>query len=199
MLNGVNLFGVGSPCSPCPEDDNQAPSQYNDAVDSKGHTNDQCGGHPSPTGEHHIHSNLGFNDTAGRQACQLPTDTLGQHLQLLRWMFDGYGIYGQFSENGEVPTDLDECSGHTHNIDGVAVYHYHFPYPSQFPWVIGCFKGCPEVSNNQREFSTVSQYGCTSDITNNGTNTGGGNSAACALPEHLKIFLILLVCLYTLL
>ena len=163
MLNGVNIFGVASPCgfgSRCPENDNRAPSQYVDAVESEGHTTDQCGGHPSPNGAYHIHSNLGFNDTAGRQSCNLPVDTPGNHSQLLGWMFDGYGIYGQFSENGEVPTDLDECGGHTHDIDGVEVYHYHFPYPSQFPWTIGCFKGCPEVSNNQMQFSTLSQYGC---------------------------------------
>ena len=163
MLNGVNLFGVGSPCgfsSSCPEDDSQAPSQYVDAVESEGHTTDQCGGHSAPTGVYHLHSNLGFNDTTGRQTCNLPVDTPGEHSQLLGWMFDGYGIYGQLSENGEVPTDLDECGGHTHDIDGVEVYHYHFPYPSQFPWNIGCFKGCPEASNNQMEFSTLSQYGC---------------------------------------
>ena len=205
LLNGVNIFGVGSPCgfgSPCPEDDSQAPSMYVDAVESEGHTTDQCAGHSSPTGEYHVHSNLGFNDTTGRQVCQLPVDTPGEHSQLLGWMFDGYGIYGQLSENGEVPTDLDECGGHTHDMDGVAVYHYHFPYPSQFPWVIGCFKGCPEVSNNQREFSSVSQYGCTSDTTNNGTgntNTGGGNGAAGTSSEHFKIFIILLLCVYALL
>ena len=163
LLNGVNLFGVGSPCghgTPCPKDDSQAPSQYVDAVESEGHTTDQCGGHSTPTGVYHLRSNLGFNNTAGQETCQLPVDTLGEHSKLLGWMFDGYGIYGQFSENGEVPTDLDECGGHTHDIDGVAVYHYHFPYPSQFPWSIGCFKGCPEVSNNPMEFSTLSQYGC---------------------------------------
>ena len=117
-------------------------------------------------------------------------------------MFDGYGIYGQFSENGEVPTDLDECGGHTHDIDGVAVYHYHFPYPSQFPWVIGYFKGCPEVSNNEREFGRVSQYGCTSNTTSNGTgntNTGNGNGVAGNSLEHLNIFIVLLICVYALL
>ena len=165
LLNGVNIYGVAIPCrsnsqAPCPEDDSQAPSEIVDAVEATGHTTDQCAGHPSRNGAYHIYSNLGFNDTTGRQTCKLPVDTPGQHSQLLGWIFDGYGIYGQFSENGEVPTDLDECGGHTHDIDGVEVYHYHFPYPSQFPWNIGCFKGCPEASNNQMQFSTLSQYGC---------------------------------------
>jgi len=72
---------------------------------------------------------------------------------LVAWMFNGYGIYGQFSEDGKVPTDLDE-------IDGVSVHHYHFPYHSKFPWSISCYKCCPEVSNNPKEFSRFTEYGC---------------------------------------
>ena len=210
LLNGVNIYGVGSPCgfsSSCPNDG--APSQHVDAVESEGHTIDQCAGHSAPTGHYHIRSNLGFNTTSGRQECQLPVDTPGEHSQLLGWMFDGYGIYGQFSLNGSVPTDLDECGGHTHEIDGVSVYHYHFPYPSQFPWVIGCFKGCPEVSNNQREFSTVIQYGCGDDTTvgpttngsltdaptTNGSTSDNGSGAAGPCLEHLKFFVVCLICL----
>ena len=163
LLNGVNIFGVGSPCgfsSKCPE--NGGPSKYVDAVDSEGHTTDQCGGHADPHHNYHIHSQTGFNASKidGRQKCQLPVDVPGKHSQLLGWMFDGYGIYGQFSEDGKVPTNLDECGGHTHNINGVSVYHYHFPYPSEFPWTIHCFKGCPEVSNNPHEFSGFTKYGC---------------------------------------
>ena len=211
LINGVNIFGVGSPCgfgSPCPEDDEQAPSSYVDAVESEGHTVDQCGGHSSPTGEYHVHSNLGFNSSDGRQECQLPVDTPGEHSELLGWMFDGYGIYGQFSENGEVPEDLDECGGHTHDINGSQVYHYHFPYPSEFPWVIGCFKGCPEVSNNEREFNMVTQYGCNSTTTTvapptntttaspptNSTTNNNGSGAANISLKHFNFFIIFLVC-----
>lgn len=196
LLNGVNIFGVGSPCgfgSRCPRDG--GPTLYVDAVESEGHTTDQCAGHSSPTGAYHVHSNLGFNSSSGRQTCQLPVDTPGEHSQLLGWMFDGYGIYGQVSENGTVPTDLDECGGHTHDIDGVSVYHYHFPHPSRFPWVIGCFRGCPEVSNNQMEFSSVSQYGCVGVGTNNTmNNTNMGSSATSTSLVPLK-FLFILVCL----
>ena len=163
LLSGVNIFGVGSPCgysSRCPE--NGGPSKYVDAVESEGHTTDQCGGHADPHHTYHIHSNTGFNSskTGGRKNCQLPVDDPGKHSQLLGWMFDGFGIYGQFSEDGKVPTDLDECGGHTHSINGVSVYHYHFPYPSKFPWTIGCFKGCPEASNNPHEYSGFTKYGC---------------------------------------
>ena len=162
LKSGVNIFGVGSPCgfsSKCP--DQGAPTKWVDAVESEGHTVDFCGGHPAPTNQYHIHSGIRFNSSAGRETCQLPQDTPGEHSQLLGWIFDGYGMYGRYSVGGKLPTDLDECHGHTHEIDGVNVYHYHIP--DAFPWTVGCFKGCPEVSNNPREFAfTVNndKYGC---------------------------------------
>ena len=80
-------------------------------------------------------------------------------------MFDGFGIYGQFSQGGELPTQLDECHGHTHEMDGVMTYHYHLP--TGFPYVIGCYKGCPEVSDNQMQlskFNIDATYGCPIDL-----------------------------------
>jgi hypothetical protein len=162
LKNGVNIFGVGSPCgfsTKCPNEG--APTEWVDAVDAEGHTVDFCGGHAAPTNQYHIHSGIGFDTNAGREACQLPLDTPGKHSELLGWMFDGYGLYGRYSLCGLLPTDLDECHGHTHEIDGVSVYHYHIP--DAFPWTIGCFKGCPEVSNNPGQFTfTVNndEYGC---------------------------------------
>ncbi len=159
LTSGVMVFGVGSPCgfsSDCPE--NGAPTKYVDAVESEGHTVDQCGGHAAPTNQYHIHSEIGFNTSSGRQACRLSQDEPNQHSKLLGWMFDGYGLYGHYSLDGKVPTDLDQCGGHSHDIDGVNVYHYHLP--DVFPWTIGCFKGCPEVSNNRHEFNDLSKYGC---------------------------------------
>ena len=162
LINGVEVFGVGSPCgfsSSCP--DAGAPTDYVDAVESEGHTVDSCAGHASPTGSYHIHSGLGINSTEQREACRLPVDQAGEHSQLLGWMFDGFGLYGRYSLRGEVPTDLDECGGHTHEIDGEEIYHYHLP--DQFPWTIGCYKGCPEVSNNEMELSSIesnADYGC---------------------------------------
>lgn len=90
LVSGVNIFGVGSPCgfsSKCP--DQGGPTQYVDAVESEGRTVDSCGGHASPTNQYHIHSGLGINSSIGRDACRLPTDTDGQHSELLGWMFDG--------------------------------------------------------------------------------------------------------------
>ena len=163
LVNGVNVFGVGSPCgfsAPCPP---TGPTEYVDAVEAEGYTTDQCGGHAAPTGHYHIHSGLYLHGDSNRTACSLPVDSCGEHSELLGWAFDGFGIYGEFSINGAVPTDLDACSGHTHDIDGTSIYHYHLPHVDKFPWTIGCFKGCPEVSNAPRHLrftTTDSQYGC---------------------------------------
>ena len=162
LVNGVQVFGVGSPCgfsSDCTEDG--APTDYVDAVDSEGHTVDFCGGHAAPTGGYHIHSGIEFVTAKQRKACKLPVDVEGEHSQLLGWMFDGFGLYGRYSQGGQLPTNLDECGGHTHKIGGIMTYHYHLP--DEFPWTIGCYKGCPKVSNNRRELSDINsnaEYGC---------------------------------------
>ena len=162
LLNGVRIFGVGSPCgynSDCPEDG--GPSIYVDAVEAEGHTTDSCGGHAAPTGDYHVHSGIGFDTNIERANCELPEDVSGEHSELLGWMFDGFGLYGRYSLGGELPTDLDECGGHTHLLDGVMTYHYHLP--EAFPWTVGCLTGCPEVSNSPRTFSFVTEsdeYGC---------------------------------------
>ena len=186
LVSGVEIFGVGSPCgfsTACP--DEGAPTEYVDAVDAEGHTVDSCSGHPSPSGGYHIHSGLGMNSTERREACRLPVDEEGQHSQLLGWMYDGFGLYGRLSLSGLVPTDLDECGGHVHEIDGiVATYHYHIV--DQFPWTIGCFKGCPETSNNEMELSAISsnpEYGCSEG------STDGARERVCSFTS-----LVLLMC-----
>ena len=135
--------------------------------------------------QYHVHSGLGLNTTAEREACGLPVDNPGEHSALLGWIFDGFGLYGRYSQGGLLPTNLDDCGGHTHEVDGVMTYHYHIP--DGFSWIIGCFKGCPEVSNNQMELNVANTnpaYGCPAGL---GTDPdpviepgvgGGGNGAA---------------------
>ena len=49
-------------------------------------------------------------------------------------------------------------------VDQKPEYHLEWPYhiPDQFPWIIGCFKGCPRVENNQGQlsFANGNDYGC---------------------------------------
>ena len=189
FVNGVPLYGVGSPCgagSDCPTDSTGAPSIWVDAIDSEGQTVDQCGGHPQQFGEYHIHSGIFLTNATKRRQCGLPADTDGEHSELLAWLFDGVALYGPNSLGGVLPTDLDECGGHTHAIDGVQTYHYHLPDPPAFPWTIGCFKACPEVSNNNGQFSfleTDESFGCT---------TGGG-----AVPTAFSVAVLLMVAFAT--
>jgi hypothetical protein len=99
---------------------------------------DRFGGHTDGTETYHYHfpspdlqNHTGSNN--------------GGHSPLMGYMFDGFGIYGPYGEDGKLlwSKDLDECHGHTHPVmwDGnmVNMYHYHWTY--DFPYNIGCFKG----------------------------------------------------------
>ena len=164
LVNGVVVYGPSAVCgghTVCPDQDPNAPSRYVDAFEAEGRTLDQCGGHPDGRTRYHLHTGVNFTTSSGRVACSLPTDTPGEHSVLLGYMFDGFPMYGQYSQGGRRPTQLDSCSGHTHMINGKMQYHYHMP--NDFPWMIGCFKGCPIVSNNRNQlrFSTTNvTYGC---------------------------------------
>ena len=114
------------------------------AVDAEGRdavaheTQDSCQGHPESGGEYHYHS---------LTTCLSDDDPGGEHSPLMGYAFDGFGIYGHYGEDGELLTndDLDECHGHTHEIewDGqmVEMYHYHATY--EYPYTIGCYRGTP--------------------------------------------------------
>jgi len=111
----------------------------NSPVDAEGRdavaweSQDHCEGHPNPSG-YHYHS---------VSPC-VPDEGTG-HSDLLGYALDGYGIYGHRGEGGEVLTDddLDECHGHTHEIewDGQLVERYHYHATWEFPYVVGCFHG----------------------------------------------------------
>jgi hypothetical protein len=96
---------------------------------------DACDGHPHGGGVYHYHS---VTDCA-------IDDAGGDHSDLVGYALDGFGIYGHSGENGETLTnaDLDECHGHTHEIDWdgatIEMYHYHATY--EFPYTVGCFRG----------------------------------------------------------
>jgi hypothetical protein len=97
---------------------------------------DSCQGHPERTGSYHYHSLTN---------CLPDTTTPDGHSALMGYSLDGFGIYGRHGEGGKVLTsaDLDECHGHTHEIewDGnkIVMYHYHATW--DFPYTIGCMRG----------------------------------------------------------
>jgi twitching motility protein PilT len=71
----------------------------------------------------------------------------GGHSELVGYALDGFGIFGRYSEDGQALTnaDLDECHGHTHEIewDGATVNLYHYHAPWEYPYTLGCYQGTP--------------------------------------------------------
>lgn len=94
---------------------------------------DPCQGHPNQAG-YHYHS---------VSPC-VPDEGTG-HSELVGYALDGFGIYGHRGEEGVAVTndDLDECHGHTHEIewDGATVEMFHYHATWEFPYAVGCFKG----------------------------------------------------------
>ena len=127
LLSGVVLF-------------NALDASGRDAVAHE--TQDQCQGHPQESGVYHYHS---------VSTCVDNTTSTGAHSALVGYMVDGFGIYGRFGEGGKALTsvDLDECHGHTHEIewDGkmVTMYHYHATW--DFPYTAGCMRGRYSMAN----------------------------------------------------
>jgi hypothetical protein len=99
-------------------------------------TQDACQGHPQESGVYHYHSiSTCIKDEQGEDG----------HSKLVGYALDGFGIFGHRDRGGKVLTsaDLDECHGHTHEIEWngkrVVMYHYHATW--DFPYTIGCMRG----------------------------------------------------------
>jgi hypothetical protein len=119
MLSGVLLF-------------NSFDARGLDAVAHE--VQDECQGHPQQDGVYHYHS---------LSTCI--ADNEAGHSRLAGYALDGFGIYGYYGSDGKELTnaDLDECHGHTHNLewDGRAVEMYHYHATHEFPYMVGCFRG----------------------------------------------------------
>jgi|GEM_PF-2942616 len=96
---------------------------------------DQCQGHPERSGSYHYHNLTNCLDKESET----------QHSKLVGYAFDGFGIYGFRGESGKVLTnaDLDECHGHTHQVewDGKMVTMYHYHATHEYPYTLGCYRG----------------------------------------------------------
>ena len=69
----------------------------------------------------HINVNQGYHYHAATGVSTAVTQSDG-HAPLIGYALDGHGIYAQLDDNGNEPSDLDDCRGHFDNIRG---YHYH--------------------------------------------------------------------------
>jgi hypothetical protein len=99
---------------------------------------DRCHGHPERTGLYHYHDLTPCLSLAG-----------SGHSALAGYAFDGFGIYGPGGLDGRALSnaELDECHGHTHEVDWEGrrgnVYHYHATL--EYPYTLGCYRGASAV------------------------------------------------------
>lgn len=105
-------------------------------------TQDTCDGHPDGQQRYHYHS---------IPSCMTAKATTSS--TLVGYAMDGYGIYIERDNKGNLPTnaDLDVCHGRTSDVNwnGQTVSMYHYDATLEYPYTIGCFKGKPVVTNTR--------------------------------------------------
>lgn len=74
---------------------------------------DDAGGHINVHQGYHYHAATGLSTTIEQDDNYAP---------LIGYAMDGHGIYEMLDGDGNEPTDLDDCRGHSDDIRG---YHYH--------------------------------------------------------------------------
>jgi len=89
---------------------------------------DDAGGHINVNQGYHYHAATGLSYSV---------DQNDGHAPLIGYAADGYGIYAQLDDDGNEPTDLDDCRGHYDDIRG---YHYHVDAPGSNNF-INCLHG----------------------------------------------------------
>lgn len=92
---------------------------------------DDAGGHINVHQGYHYHA--ATQDITNRHTIE-QSDT---HSALIGYALDGHGIYERLDANGDEPTDLDTCRGHSDDTRG---YHYHADNPGNNNF-INCLKG----------------------------------------------------------
>ena len=114
-----------------------------DALDASGRdagaheTQDACDGHPQGQGIYHYHT---YSPCLSTKASQRPGSST-----LVGYALDGYGIYLERDDHGNLPADvgLDACHGRTSAItwDGKRVVMYHYDVTLEYPYTVGCYHG----------------------------------------------------------
>jgi YHYH protein len=130
---------------------------------------DTCGGHIDPGGWYHWHAtatdiNSLFAAKKVKAECALGQSSSAH----FAYAFDGYAMYGTTDADGKVPTDLDECYGHTGATKSKPKGEYHYHATANFPNLPACLKGV-QAQNN---FITTAKMGIGS--ARGGGGPGGG-------------------------
>ena len=89
---------------------------------------DDAGGHINLNAGYHYHAATGVST-------QITQDD--DHAAMIGYAIDGHGLYAQLDANGNEPTDLDDCRGHSDDTRG---YHYHVAAPGSNSF-IDCLQG----------------------------------------------------------
>ncbi|GAL77820.1 hypothetical protein JCM19274_5533 [Algibacter lectus] len=74
---------------------------------------DDAGGHINLAAGYHYHAATGVSTQIAQEDA---------HAAMIGYALDGHAIYGQLDTDGNEPTDLDACRGHSDETRG---YHYH--------------------------------------------------------------------------
>lgn len=117
---------------------------------------DACGGHPQPDGPYHYHlipqvvNDLLNKNNVNNTACSYIQQSSNSIVGYAR---DGFPIYGYEEADGNAPTNLDACNGHTEATDDFpeGIYHYHITNTT-VPNILPCTYGATVTSAS---FSSV--------------------------------------------
>lgn len=91
---------------------------------------DDHGGHVNLHTGYHYHAATGYTKEIDQE---------DGHASMIGYAIDGFGIFARTNNQGEEPTNLDECGGHYDETRG---YHYHAGAPGDNQ-IIACLHGAP--------------------------------------------------------
>lgn len=155
-INGVSIFsGWSRPCT--------------DAVEDESIGFDSCDGHPQEQGYYHYHYKASCMETSSGSGVFVTSAT---SQELYGVALDGFPIYNDRDADGNAITNsqLDTCHGYDPG-DGTG---YRYVVNSEFPYIIGCYKGTP--------YGSIDCHCEAADDDGGADNDGGSGASTTAAP-----------------
>ena len=149
---------------------------------------DECNGHPLGDGTNYHYHGIPVCLTA-------EIDVDGEHSYMIGVLQDGFPVYSNQGENGEIMgnSDLDECSGHFGPTPEFpeGIYHYHLT-ADEAPYTIDCYHGEVDVAEMRRGggpdlSAAAAQLGISRDALEEALGDGPPNFEAAAEKLGLSI------------
>lgn len=135
---------------------------------------DDCGGHINPPVGYHYHA-------VTTEDCLTTIDQEDGHPGMIGYAMDGFPMYAMLDADGNEPTGLDGCRGHTDDIRG---YHYHVTGPGENA-ILGCWSGLTVQTDagggggEAMDCATPDATMCCGDGTCDGPETADNCAADC--------------------